>query len=50
MIISMEKSLKSMELILDKCDADLDNCGYGNNGLLQSMHSSVSQIAFFTIF
>jgi len=39
-----------MELILDKCDTDLDNCDYGNNGLLQSIHSGVSQIAVFTIF
>ena len=30
-----------MELILDKCDTDLDNCDYGNNGLLQSIHSCV---------
>ena len=30
----MGKSLRSMELILDKCDADLDNWDYGNNGLL----------------
>jgi len=24
----MEKSLNSMEIILDKCDAGLDNCDY----------------------
>jgi len=24
----MEKSLNSMEIILDKCDGDLDNCYY----------------------
>jgi len=44
------KILESIKLILDKCDADLDNCNYGNNELLQSIHSSVSQIAIFTIF